>query len=191
MDFDRENFIKISIIVVETIPELLRKYFVKKWNEKFPKIEWERGNKNCGKKLVDEINAMNKNKPMKRKEEKKLLGGNEMEWDTTALMYLLEYSNLNLVNKQEKRKLDKLREFRNGSFAHAVTMKCPSDVFIEKTNRIKEVVMDIFGESAKRHVDEVLKSDIKNKSSTELKQCLEKEEIRHKEHLADMTGKYS
>ena len=190
MDFDNENenFYKLCTIVVEVNPDFLRKYFVQKWNEKFPQEQWESG-ADCGEILINKIKAKNKKRKKLSFVEKNLQEGNEMDWDTTALMHALEHRKLGLIHGNERRHLDTLRMCRNEIYAHTRAVKVSSDKFSQKIDTIKEAAKYLFGEAAENEIDKVVKSTITSQSNEQMKEHLEKEKARYKEYLADMKGK--
>ena len=190
LDEDNENFFKVASIVTDAVPKSLRKFFVEKWNQKFPGNTWESGKTSSGDDIIARIKAENNNKEPQYKE--KLRAGNENDWDTTVLMYVLDSSKLKLITANDKKNLDKLRKFRNEYFAHATKMVCPSIVFTQKVSEIRVIAKAVFGEDAKNEIDKILNSRVTTEMSRNLEQQLIKEEARNKEFeqlVSDIVGK--
>ena len=179
LDEDNENFFKFASIVTDAVPKSLRKFFVEKWNQKFPRNTWESGKTSSGDDIIAKIKAVNNNR--KPQYEDKLRSGNENDWDTTVLMYVLDFSKLTLITASDKMNLDKLRKFRNECFAHVPKMVCPSYLFAQKASEIKVIAKAMFGEDAENEIDKILNSRITTEMSRNLEQQLITEQARNKE----------
>ena len=191
LDEDNENFFKVTFIVTDAVPKSLRKFFVEKWNLKFPGKTWESGKTGSGDDIIAEIKAVNNNK--KPQYEDKLRTGNENDWDTTVLMYVLDFSKLKLITASDKMNLDQLRKFRNDFFGHVTEPVCLSTVFAQKVNEIRVIAKTMFGEDAENEIDKILKSRITTEMSRNLEQQLITEKARNKEFeqvvLSNINGK--
>ena len=167
---EKENFVKLSHIVLDIIPIYLRIMFKDKWNEKYPSSKWtsdaKSGNTLCNK-VSDGFYASKANQEYIPR----MRSGNEEEWDTTTLLRIILYSGMNLIEgcrpKEEwnnplrvSEGLEVIREIRNKAIAHARGMSCSSEEFERTMTDLKCVVGSLFGKDAEIKIDEIAKSPI-------------------------------
>jgi len=167
---EKENFVKLSHIVLDIIPIYLRIMFKDKWNEKYPSSKWtsdaKSGNTLCNK-VSDGFYASKSNQEYIPR----MRSGNEEEWDTTTLLRVILYSGMNLIEgcrpKEERSSplrvsegLEVIREIRNSAIAHTRGMSCSSEEFERTMADLKSVVGSLFGKDAEFKINEIAKSPI-------------------------------
>jgi len=191
---EEENFVKIAKIVLDVVPHYLRKLFITKWEEKYPNEKWE-SNNISGNALVAKIAHVNNNYA------EKLKAGDEQQWDTTTLVYVLLYSNLNLIDQCRKPKetripplriseeIDIIRETRNEYFGHLPQMSCPSHDFTAIVDKLKSVAKNIFGADVEKEIDDIGKVPIDTQSTAKLRQRLEEEKTCNDQLYKSIEGK--
>jgi len=168
---EKENFFKLTTIVVDIIPKYLRIFFKEQWDRKYPAHKWQSDEKS-GEFLVKEIpNKIKKQGGITQVHIKNLEKGNEEKWDTTTLVFALLVSGLELIPKCRAPKerspplriseeIDRLREIRNSAFARKKNCSIKSDEFKEVIAGIKSIAERVFNEYAVREIDRVEKSKL-------------------------------
>ena len=132
----------------------------------------------------------------------KLSEGNEEKWDTTILVYVMLFSDLDLVPKcrdKEERvprlliseEIDIIRDERNKAFAQAETMVYSSDEFINTIAELKSVAKNIFGEGAGNEIDSIAKSHARMQMSDGKKEELKEAISIHKKLEQALKGDVS
>ena len=197
---EEENFIKITKLILETVPKHLRNLFVEKWDEKYPNDKWQ-SDLASGNFLFNEIpNAAKNGKNGVYANNMK--SGKESEWDTTTLVYAMLYSKLNLITNcrpDDQRsaplliseEIDIIRKVRNEFFAHASSMQCSSATFIGIAWKIKSVAKNVFGANAENDIDDIVTSQLTTKMTDQLKHQLLMEKNRNDEWEKALKGKLS
>jgi len=192
------NFVKITKIVLDVLPKYLRKCFIQHWNKKYSANQWK-SDEASGQFLINEIRK--KKKKTTKDVSERLSEGNEEKWDTTTLVYVMLFSDLDLVPKcraKEERvpplfiseEIDIIRDKRNKAFAHAETMVCSSDEFRATIEELKSVARSIFGKDAENEIDSIAKSQMRMQMSSANVEQLEEAISIHKkleEALKDAT----
>jgi len=191
---EKENFVKIARIVLDVVPHYLRKLFITKWEKKYPNEKWQ-SNIISGNALVAKIAKVDK------RYADRLKAGDEQKWDTTILVYVFLYSNLNLIdqcrNPKETRipplriseEIDIIRETRNEYFGHLPQMSCPSHDFTAIVDKLKSVAKNIFDADAdaEKEIDDIGKMPIDTQSTANLRQRLEEEKNRNDQFNQSLT----
>jgi len=168
------NFVKITKIVLDVLPKYLRKCFIEHWNRKYSANQWK-SDERSGQFLINQMPTKAKKKTTKVVLEK-LSEGNEEKWDTNILVYVMLFSDLDLVPKcraKEERvpplliseEIDIIRDERNKAFAHAKTMVYSSDEFINTIAELKSVAKNIFEKGADNEIDSIAKSQTRMQMS--------------------------
>jgi len=168
------NFVKITKIVLDVLPKYLRKCFIEHWNRKYSAKQWN-SDEASGQFLINKIPKKTKKTTTKDVLER-LSEGNEEKWDTTTLVYVMLFSDLDLVPKRRGKEervpplliseeIDIIRDNRNKAFAHAETMVCSSDEFRKTIAELKSAAKNIFGEGAYNEIDSIAKSQARMQMS--------------------------
>ena len=189
---EESNFMKITRIVLDLVPKYLRNLFIARWDEKFPELKWQ-SDKASGMSISRKIKKNGRN----RVSFEKLKKGNEQEWDTTTLVFVMLYSNLELIEKardKDKREhplliseaIDSLREIRNKYFAHADSMSCPFDVFESVIADARDAAKYL-AEDAEKEIEAIVNSQIE--VMTDQKERVEYEKNRQAELEKFFQGK--
>ena len=191
---EAENFIKIAKIVLEIFPKHLRKLFVKQWNIKYKPHTW--GNDVAsGALLLNEIQKHAKNRNFSNRYFSVLSKGNEEDWDTTALAFILLLPNLNLIqDRQINNEIHYLKNIRNEVFAHSKDMSYPSSDFNNLIEQIKNASNNVFGIDAKDEIEKIETSQVTTAMTKQLENILNVEMKQKNELdmlLKDVEGKFS
>ena len=184
---EEENFMKISKIVLNIIPKHLRQLFKTKWNDKYPREEWQ-SNEASGNDLMTKIRNVNS------RYAEKLKAGDEKEWDTTILVYIFLYSGLCLIESDREKiwrvgplplllseEIDILRETRNNVFGHLPNMSCSSIEYEMIEDKLKRIARKIFGADAEKEIDGISELPTGKQQVDELRCKLQEENIRNEE----------
>ena len=181
---EEENFVKLAQIVLNIVPKYLRSLFIQKWNAKFS--EWT-SDPVSGLTLLNKIpHAARKNATCFADLKQKILTGYEADWDPTLLVFLLLYSEVKLIRKcrpKSQRKpqlriseeIDKIRVIRNDFFAHASSMSCKPNDFLQLTTELKCAARNAFGAASEIEIAAILTSKIETQLSEQMRERLEKE----------------
>ena len=181
-----ENFIKLAEILLNVVPRLLRDLFIQKWNLKFPALLWN-SDPASGLNLLNQIPIAARKKSACFPEfEKKILTGKEYDWDSTLLIFLLLYSEINLLDKCRKKnnrnpplhiseEIDRIRCIRNSFFAQAPSMSCTATDFTQLTTELKCAARSAFGPASENAIDAIVTSAVETQLSEKLRQQPDKE----------------
>ena len=182
---EEENFIKLAKIFLDAAPRYLRELFIDKWNQKHPNKKWQSDNEH-GALLIEELPPAIRNNNKNNLYLKKMKSGNEKDWDTTTLVFVMLFSQLNLIEgcrpKHQRssplhisEEIDIIRETRNKFFAHASSMKCSSDTFKDIVSKMKTVAKNVFGGDAENEISRIEKLPVKVVLTDQQKQQLDVE----------------
>ena len=108
-DKTQSYYEKLSVIFLETVPKYLRQYFITHWNAKFPQEPWKSGSQS-GSYLLNAIPEEKKNHKKLLEYRGKLQYGNENDWDTITLGYVMLDFGLNICDNSVKEDIVKLRK---------------------------------------------------------------------------------
>ena len=150
LSLEEKNFVKITKIILDILPKYLRKCFVERWNNKYPNMKWK-SNSASGEYLYKQMPNNIKTDYTKKVRIDSVKKGNQEDWDTTTLVFVMLYSGLHLIEQcrpQTQRKeplliseaIDTIRNIRNVYFAHAKSMSCSNDVFERVMTELKRSV---------------------------------------------------
>ena len=162
---ERENFIKLSYIIVEVVAKHLRALFIKKWNNKYPSQQWN-SDAASGIFLYNILPIGFRSSTGNTVYVDKMKTGKEEEWDTTTLVKVMLNSGLNLVQGcrpvnqrsiplRPSEEIEVIRNYRNGSFAHLPMMLCKSNEFKQAVADIKSAAKGLFGVDVEKEICEV------------------------------------
>ena len=157
---ERENFVKLSHIIVDIVADLLRTLFKRRWNERH---EMWRSDSNSGNQLWKSLGEgfRKSNKGCARK----IQTGNEQLWDITTLCKIFLYSDLKFEqSSSEYKEIGKIREIRNEFFANPESMACSDDDFKCHVAKIKSAVKILLGKDAECKISAIEKSPITQKT---------------------------
>ena len=182
-----ENFVKLSYIILDIGAKYLRKFFKKKWDEKYPDQKWN-SDSTSGEYLYSVLTRKFTRAIHMQVYVNKWKTGKEHEWDTTTLVKVLLNPGLNLINDFCSKQLDIIRNIRNDYFAHLPSMSCLYEEFIEVLAKFKTAANDLFGEEAKNEIDEVENSPLGKKIADQVQKRLQNV---IKDFEKDLTGKPS
>ena len=200
LSVEETNYMKITKIVVETIPKYLRRCFIQQWNKRYPKKKWKSGSAS-GMFLFNQLPEKIKNNKNNETSIDKIKAGNEQMWDTSTLVLIMLNSGLKLIQGVRPSKerstplriseeIDIIRGIRNLHFAHASSMSCSSDEFTKIMTDIKSTARNIFDKNAEKEIDEIEKFQIETWMTAELTRQLEIEINANKEFDAEFKGSY-
>ena len=156
---ERNNFVKLSYIIVDIVADHLRQLFTRTWNERH---EMWKSDSNSGNQLWESLGEgfRKSNKSYT----KKIHTGNEQLWDITTLCKIFLYSDLKFEqSSSEYKEIDKIREIRNEFFAHPESMACSDDDFEDHVTKIKSTVKNLFGKDAEYKISAIETSPITQK----------------------------
>ena len=196
---ERENFVKLSYIILDISAKHLRMLFKKKWNDKYngqnyPNQPWN-SDATSGNNLYNELPTGFRDGKGNKEYVAKMQTGIEQEWDITTLVKVMLECGLNLVqgcrSMGERRfplrpseEIDIIRKYRDGLFAHLPEMSCKSNDFNQAVSDIKSAAKNLFGEDAENEIGEIENWSLDKgiierleklfKMETDLKQYVEK-----------------
>ena len=162
LSLEKDNFIKLSYILLDVVAQHLREYFVKLWDEKYPAEKWhdDVAKRNL---KVQSLLASSHRKLKQDIYSQKILNGDEEEWDVTTLIRALVDSGFNLIKGcrppahrtiplRESEEIEIIRDIRNSDYARNSSMSCPPAKFKEIMTKIKSVAKNLFGEEAEMEI---------------------------------------
>ena len=159
---ERDNFVKLSYILLDVVARHLREHFVKVWDQKYPNEKWHddvaKRDNNLRSMLVT-IDGRQKQDIYSQK----ILKGNEKEWDITTVIKAILDSGFKLIEGcrppdqrtipfRESEEIEIIRGIRNTDYGHISSMSCPLDEFIDIMEEIKSVAKNLFGKEAKNEI---------------------------------------
>ena len=158
---ERENFVKLSHIIVDIVANHLRELFRQKWDGKLK--QW-RNDGNSEDELCKIFGGpfMDGNKGYKEM----LKTGDVQQWDTTILCKIFLFSKLKFdKDSPEFTEINKIREIRNNYFAHLKSMSCSGDQFETTVAKVKCALKNLFGVATERKISDIEKSPITQKAA--------------------------
>ena len=169
---ERENFVKVSYIILDIVANRLRVLFTTKWNEKH---QMWRSDGRSGDQLCK--NSGGGFKKSNKDYLEKMKSGNEKEWDITILCKIFLYSELKLIDKNtsEYTEIDKIRKIRNDCFAHPESMSCSDNDFKATVQKVKSAAKNLFGCDAESEISNIAKSSINKEMIENLVEPLKQE----------------
>ena len=164
---------KFCVIFSETVPKYLRRYFIERWNAKFPEQLWKSGSESSGNDLVNAIPENKKQKQLKKfnKYKGKLHCGNEEEWDTDILIDIMLDFGLDICDNSVKGDIVKLRK-ASSQLASCEASKPPLPDQSEKMIAdITGAAKKLFQKDAEDEISKIWHSEIKPLIADE--QCMQ------------------
>ena len=188
MDLSRKerNFVKLSYILLNIVTNHFREFFVKKWNDKYPKEQWNNDN-TSGEGLCTKITINIGNVYME-----KIKSGDVQKWDIATLGIVFLFSGLELIPKDssEIHEVDNIRKIRNEYLGHPNTMACSDVDFVEILARIKKSAKILFRENVVNEIDEIEKSPSDKKNIENMLKLLMQEVGKIAELSEKLNSKY-
>ena len=195
------NSVKISKVILNIVPKHLRSCFTKSWNEKHPDSQWHSDNAS-GEFLHNKLPEKVKKERGNEKFINNLKKGNEQEWDTATLVFIMLYSGLDLTEpcRPENERKEPLRiseainiinETRNVYFANASNTSCQSDVYSSAMKDIKYAARYL-ADDVEREIDEsVSNSQIEMEMIAQLMNQFKEEKSAHQYLAKFLRGIFS
>ena len=162
---ERDNFVKLSYVLLDVVARHLREYFVKLWDQKYPNEKW---NDDVVKRDL-KLQSLLVTKSGKQRDDiysQNILKGDEQKWDITTLIRALLDSGFKLIEGcrtpdertiplRESEEIEIIRGIRNTDYGHISSMSCPLDEFIDIMEKIKRVAKHLFGKEAKKEIHKI------------------------------------
>ena len=186
LSHEQRNFVKLSHILLNIVANHLREFFVRKWDEKYPKEQWSNDN-TSGERLCTKIT-----KKMENDHVKNMKSGDVQKWDITTLGKVFLYSGLELIpkNSSEIDEIHNIRKIRNSFFANLDSMSCSDIDFVRTLAKIRKSARVLFREDVVNEIDEIEKL-LSDKTSIENVLELLKHEIDKYAELSEkLNSKY-
>jgi len=200
---EKDNFIKLSYILLDVVAQHLREYFVKLWDKKYPAEKWHDDVAKRNLKLQSLLAASNK----KLKQDiysQKILNGDEKEWDLTTLIRALADSGLHLIKGcrppvlrtiplRKSEEIEIIRGIRNAEYGHISSMSCPMAKFRGIMTKIKSVAKNLFGEDAEMEIYTIEVSPVTPAMRKQVNELLKgvKEDVEEmKKNVEEMKGNF-
>ena len=178
----RDNFVKLSYVLLEVVARHLREYFVKLWDQKYPNEKW---NDNVVRRNF-KLQSLLVTKGGRQKQDiysQKILKGNEKEWDITISIKAILDSDFQLIEScrskdertnplRESEEIEIIRGIRNRDYRHMSSKSCSLDDFKEIMKNIKSVARNLFGKDAEKEIYEIETSQITSKMRAQVDKLL-------------------
>ena len=162
---ERENFLKLSYILLGVVARYLREYFVKLWDEKYPNEKWH----DDAAKRDLKLQSLLVTRDGRQKQDiysQRILKGDEREWDIATLIKAILDSGFKLIEGcrppdqraiplRESEEIESIREICNTDYGHMSSMSCPFDEFIDIMDRIRSVAKNLFGKEAEKEIYQI------------------------------------
>jgi len=175
---EEANCVKIRKMFSDVITDCLRRYFIEQWNLLYPGRTWMSdtiSGESIVKKLSDAIIHNKDNGDMIRA----LKSGNEKQWDSATLLFVLLDSNLELIEDQSNTAVNASKDIEHLRYIESLfsaRMSCPSDEYKDIVAQIKQ--MNILGENAVQEIDDIDNSPMERKMNIKRRQLEDKEKSR-------------
>ena len=158
---ERDNFVKLSYILLDIIAQHLREYFVELWDKKYPNEKWDdvvKRNLKLQSLLVTRDGRQKQDVYSHR-----ILKGDEQNWDISTLIRATLDSGFNLIegcrppNKRhsplrESEEIEIIRRIRNEDYGHISSMSCSLDTFMDIMTQIRSVAKNLFGKDVEKKI---------------------------------------
>ena len=159
---ERDNFVKLSYILLDIVARHLREYFVKVWDQKYPNEKWH---DDVAKRDL-KLESLLVTRDGRQKQDiysLKILKGNEREWDIVTVIKAILDSGFKLIDGcrspdqrtiplRESEEIEIISGIRNTDYGHISSMSCSLDEFIDVVDKIKSVAKHLFGKEAKKEI---------------------------------------
>ena len=169
---ERGHFCKFATMLLEDVPRNLRDIFKQSWNRKFsPKWGDDEASGKCLKTELLNSKTSFPNSTMRDC----VCKGNIQIWDCTSLFFVLIFSKLNLLTKDEKQHVHKLRLMRNELF-HKTVAELSTKEF-DDAFAVLEIEFNFFGWNTS-NIKMIKSGQLKIKDQTELDSDIKAEKHR-------------
>ena len=159
---ERDNFVKLSYILLEVVAQHLREYFVKQWDQKYPNEKWHDDITKKNLKLQSLLVTRDGGQRQDTYSQK-IRRGDEQEWDITTIIRALLDSGFKLMEGcrpidertiplRESEEIEIIRGIRNADYGHISSMSCLFDEFFDIMAKIKSVARNLFGKDAEKEI---------------------------------------
>ena len=157
---------------MDVVSKHLRKLFKRVWNEKFPQRNWE-SNEASGNSLVqllpDSITITVEDDCIE-----KLKAGDEENWDTSTLVFVLLQPVLNLFDEcTHKDEIETIRSLTEKYIDCPSEMSCQSSDFVEDMKSLKSVAMNLFDKGVELEIGEIEKPSVERRMKSKMQQLLD------------------
>eukprot|EP00112_Aurelia_sp_Birch-Aquarium-sp1_P013415 Seg2846.4 transcript_id=Seg2846.4/GoldUCD/mRNA.D3Y31 product="NACHT LRR and PYD domains-containing protein 1" protein_id=Seg2846.4/GoldUCD/D3Y31 len=192
-----ENFVRLAKIILEIVPANLRILFESEWNKKFQNNKWD-DTPTSGLFLVKEVKKMKvPRRSFTNDIETALAAGNKNKWDCTILFFVLFYSELRIIPKarflkQKKlpllpsEEVDKLREIRNGSFAHLASLSIDETEYQQVISEIEQIFTNLGWTQGLHDIQSIKSSAVSTSEMKTLERKLRQEKEKNDRVLVEM-----
>ena len=191
---ERDNFVKLSYILLDVVARHLREYFVKVWDQEYPNEKWH---DDVAKRDL-KLQSLLVTRDGRQKQDiysLKILKGNEQEWDITTVIKALLDSGFKLMDGcrppdqrtipwRESEEIEIIRGIRNTEYGHISSMSCPLDEFIDIMDKIRSVAKNLFGKEAKKEIYKIEMSPITPNMGEQVDKLLEGKFLVRNKHLS-------
>ena len=150
-----DYFANVQCIVGEIVVKHMCKYFIQRWNAKYPSLEWK-SNSESGMDLVTEIPEESKKTEEFLKCKEKLQLGNEKDWDIMLLEYIMLESGLELCDQSAQKSIKLLKERVMSIYTDAPDVLRTNSELEQTMKDIQMSVSAIFGKDAEDQLSKAL-----------------------------------
>lgn len=175
---DKENFSKLTEVILTIVPKYLRQYFKDKWDKKFPQNIWIDSIAD-GQFLTSKLKCRYPFTDLKKQLER----GNRCDWDSTALLFVLCSTDVVIPGcrapphrtqpLRQSENLAELRQIRNDFFAHRVSASIPTTEFNKVISDIEKIFTILNWQNGLQEVESVKQSLIVTPLSKQIQEQLD------------------
>ena len=180
---ERENFVKLSYILLDIVAQHLRDYFVELWDKKYPNEKWHDDVVKRNLKLQNMLVT----KDGKQKQDvysQNILREDEQNWDISTSIRAILGSGFNLLEGcrppderssplRQSEEIEIIRRIRNEDYGHIKSASCSSDAFIDIMIEFISVTRNLFGKDAAKKIYKIAMSPITQSMSKHVDKLLE------------------
>ena len=181
LSLEKDNFVKLSYILLDVVARHLREYFVKLWDQQYPTKRWHDDVARRNSKLQSLLVTSSKKQDIYSQ---KILKGNLNDWDITTLIRALVDSGFKLIKgsrppakrtipMRESEEIEVIRGIRNAYYGHSSSMSCALPKFRDIMTRIKSASKSLFGEDAELEIYTIEVSPVTPTMREQVKELLE------------------
>lgn len=180
---EEESFWRLCRIVLDIIPKNLRTYFKLQWDLKYPQNIWQDSPGN-GQHLIGQIpkKILTRFSYLKSS----LSAGDSNNWDPTALLFV--FSNVAIVNQNERNELEKLRKIRNDCFHSKSAAMKPQDL-LKKITDIQNAFGILGFQSGLLEIATIQNAPIETQLSLQLQRQLDQERQLNDHYTKDLADR--
>ena len=159
---ERDNFVKLSYILLDIVAQHLREYFVKLWDDKYQTEKWH---DDVAKRNL-KLQSLLVTRDGRQKQDvysQKILKGDEQNWDISTLIRAILDSGFKLLEVcrpsherssplRESEQIEIIRRIRNEEYGHITSMSCSLDAFMDIMTQIRSVAKNLFGKDVEKKI---------------------------------------